>query len=384
MSKKRFLIFGTLMFILISAFIMSAFLVHKRGDFKGEPEVLFQYKSSEITKPKKLLKSQAEIINAINYNILNFKNEFTLEVQDYAISKVPIKSEAYEFYFLQDISYEVKSQSNNISKLAFFVQYNEAGLIVQNKCYGTAITKTKRVNALESKCEKILEKSAKMSDYEKIVYFHDYIVENTDYEGMGRLTTAYNVLIGKSGESDGYTEAYQLLLTLSGIKNRRVYCVSDTDAQPHYFNKVFLDGKWYNVDLLVDDPRPSHVSYKNAPVRTYLLVTDSVSRQRYQWETKRYPKSVTKNNWHMRNNLVAKNQDELEQLVDKAIDERQKSISVWVDDYNYVEKNYTIGFAEKNQYVKECKVSYITPGLKTEKENDTCATALYFEFTYQE
>lgn len=95
---------------------------------------------------------------------------------------------------------------------------------------------------------------------EKIKTIHDYIINNSKYDS-GR--SDYNLLTYKSdiaygpllqgyGICGGYSDAMALFLEKMGIKNFKIS--SDT----HVWNAVYLDGRWYHLDLTWDDPITSN------------------------------------------------------------------------------------------------------------------------------
>lgn len=108
-----------------------------------------------------------------------------------------------------------------------------------------------------------------MSDAEKAVVIHDELALSCSYS-TNDLTkaNAYDALVDGSAVCQGYSLAYSYLLSLSGIKTELV----ESSSMNHMWNRVLIDGSWYNVDLTWDDPvydRPGHVSHK------YFLLSDS-------------------------------------------------------------------------------------------------------------
>ncbi|SHH26960.1 transglutaminase domain-containing protein [Clostridium grantii] len=103
-----------------------------------------------------------------------------------------------------------------------------------------------------------------MSDYEKEIAIHDYIVSNTcyDYQNYVNNTlsydahTDYGVLIKGQAVCDGYAIAAYRLLNLAGIECS--YVVGYAGGVPHAWNKVKIDGKYYYLDITWDDPVTSN------------------------------------------------------------------------------------------------------------------------------
>ncbi len=92
-----------------------------------------------------------------------------------------------------------------------------------------------------------------LSEYEKALALHDYIVTHCEYDGTYSRYDAYNVLVEGIAVCQGYTLAYTDLLNRVGIEN--MYVKSDT--MNHAWNLVKIDGAWYHVDATWNDPYDS-------------------------------------------------------------------------------------------------------------------------------
>ena len=114
-----------------------------------------------------------------------------------------------------------------------------------------------------------------MDDYEKLKYFHDYIVRNceatTSYEFAD---TIYGALVQGKAHCEGYSKAFSYLCNLAGIEN---VLVTGETYVPHMWNMVKLGGNWYHVDVTWDDPDDQlHEEYSDVILYQYFMVTDSV------------------------------------------------------------------------------------------------------------
>ena len=95
-----------------------------------------------------------------------------------------------------------------------------------------------------------------LSKKDNIRKIHDYIIHNTKYDEerskKGTITyysdSAYGALIEGYALCGGYSDAMQLFLEKMQIKNFKV------SSDKHIWNAVYLDGKWYHLDLTWDDP----------------------------------------------------------------------------------------------------------------------------------
>lgn len=107
------------------------------------------------------------------------------------------------------------------------------------------------------------------SDFDKVLYLHDYLVKNYayDYEGLSGtpIRDAYNFFKTGRGVCQAYMLAMIALCEAADIPALPVI----SDEMEHAWNLVKLDGKWYHVDVTWDDAGgeqspvyPSFVSYK--------------------------------------------------------------------------------------------------------------------------
>lgn len=134
-------------------------------------------------------------------------------------------------------------------------QYNSLGkvTIIVFKSYDL-----EKAMILDKKVDEIINSQIKDSytDIEKIRTIHNYIINNSKYD-IDRSEhnimkydsdTAYGPLIQGYGICGGYSDAMQLFLEKFNIKNYKV--ASDS----HIWNAVFINNKWYHLDLTWDDP----------------------------------------------------------------------------------------------------------------------------------
>ncbi|MDO4963170.1 MAG: transglutaminase domain-containing protein [bacterium] len=89
-----------------------------------------------------------------------------------------------------------------------------------------------------------------MQDKDKIKLFHDYIINNTEYDQNINTSenSAYNLV--KSGKAicGGYSDIMAIYLNFLNIKNYKI------SSENHIWNLIYLDGKWLHLDMTWDDP----------------------------------------------------------------------------------------------------------------------------------
>lgn len=123
-----------------------------------------------------------------------------------------------------------------------------------------------------------------MSEYDQVKAFHDWLVNNTEYDlnfSESSYDAAGPLLYGRA-VCDGYSKALDLLCYLSGIDCVRINgeaTNSAGQAGSHAWNKVKIDGRWYNVDVTWDDP----VSTRPILRYDYFLVSDNVLSRDHDW-----------------------------------------------------------------------------------------------------
>lgn len=132
------------------------------------------------------------------------------------------------------------------------------------------------IEELNKKVKEIItnEVKNKKESREIIKIIHDYIINNTVYDKLRAddnvikysSNTAYGVLFEGYGICSGYADAMALFLNYYKIPNYKVV------SQNHVWNAVYLDDKWYHLDLTWDDPISD--DGKEILDYTYFLITD--------------------------------------------------------------------------------------------------------------
>lgn len=122
---------------------------------------------------------------------------------------------------------------------------------------------------------KLIESIPEGSDYDKILYVHDYIINNTVYNyetaDSGEYDskhTAYGCLVDGSAVCDGYARAFQYIMNRIGIESG--ICTGSV----HAWNYVKLDGEYYWIDTTWDD---TGKNYNGTQAKyTYFLFNDEM------------------------------------------------------------------------------------------------------------
>ncbi len=151
-------------------------------------------------------------------------------------------------------------------------------------------------------------------DYSKVLFVHDYIVNNTTYDkesadavtldpyAINDSSTAYGCLVNNYAICSGYSAAFQLVMQELGILCGR------TDGQKiggpsHQWNYIELDGECYYVDVTWDDPvsitgDKSYLSYE------YFCITTEELQLTHVIQDSNVPEcTADKYNYYVYNNL---------------------------------------------------------------------------------
>ncbi len=138
---------------------------------------------------------------------------------------------------------------------AIKTSYDESGEITVKV---THLYNSKEIKDIETELDRIIQENVndKMDNREKIKVLHDYIVNNTKYDSKkaNEDDSPYDsaringVLFDHYGICSGYADTMAVILDKLEIPNFKV------SSSNHVWNAVYLDNKWYHLDLTWDDP----------------------------------------------------------------------------------------------------------------------------------
>lgn len=176
--------------------------------------------------------------------------------------------------------------------------------------------------ASENAAKKIMEGITEdMDDYDKLKYFHDYLVLNCENSTNDPYAdTIYGALVKKKALCEGYAKAFSYLCNLADIEN--VIVTGETYVN-HMWNMVKLNGNWYHVDVTWDNPVDAlHKDYPDVVLYQYFMVTDSVIKNNHiiSSEPAEPPKANGINeNYFVKEGTNIKSEDEFFEASERAI-----------------------------------------------------------------
>lgn len=171
-----------------------------------------------------------------------FDNKINLSSQNEVRNTRVFLAVAYdnpEFYWLSETKYSIDFWS---------MTYPEEAKAIQKQLHTIA--------------DEVIAKMPQGSDYEKVKYIYEYIIQNTEYNlsALDNEDVAWanqsirSVFLDKKSICNGYSLAFQFLCQKAGIES--IYIAGDISASvdKHAWNLVKIDGKYYPIDTTWGDP----------------------------------------------------------------------------------------------------------------------------------
>lgn len=287
-----------------------------------------------------------EFINAIKLGTKTLQPKLILKCSNYSKSEYNLENLNIEGIY--EIKYTA-SILGNFADVTITLSYTQSFKIQQAEYSKIALSRiTTEEKAVIEKINEIIAEviKDKMTDYEKELAIHNYLVLNYkyDYDNYIKGTlpdqsyTPYGLLINGTGVCQAYAEAAKLLLNKVGIDCEIV--TGTANGGDHAWNIVKINNEYYMLDITWDDPAPD----KKGEVRyNYFNVSADQLSQDHIWDTRNWPVAKgTEFNYYNYNNLVVNNYQEFKQFVINKINEGKTEILVYVNGYNKAE--YDLNF----------------------------------------
>ncbi len=181
-----------------------------------------------------------------------------------------------EFFYLDSVYwYTCDMETGKILSLLPTYSMTGAALIEAQRTY-------------TAKLDEILSYvSEDWTDFEKVLFLHDYLARQFSYDQSLEIYDAFTFLTGGKGVCQSYALTYETLLDTLGIENQRVI----SDEMNHTWTQVKLDGVWYHVDVTWDDP--TNDQWGQAFHRYFLLSDAEMQKREHTgWRTLRGEEST--------------------------------------------------------------------------------------------
>jgi len=303
-----------------------------------------------------VVNNQAELLEVLRIATCTLQPTIVLkgnnyENSDYNLENL-VENKSY-IYGIYNISIST-SIIENVADMSVTITYTQPYKIQQSMTNEIALGRLSNEDTeVANKAKDIVSQVIKntMTDYEKELAIHDYLVLNYkyDYDNYKNDTipdesyTPYGLLIKGTGVCQAYAEATEILLNLVGIECKLV--TGTSKGESHAWNIVKLDGEYYMLDVTFDDPTPDEPGQVNY---NYFNVTADKLSQDHNWDSSKWPiANGTKYNYFIYNNLVVNDHLEFMRLVISKIVQGEKKILVYMNNYDantFDENTYDLHF----------------------------------------
>ncbi len=154
----------------------------------------------------------------------------------------------------------------------FILNYSSDGSVDIKIKYFQSPKESKAVEEFASKFISTSIKSS-MTDLEKIIILHDYIINTVKYDHSLKNRSPYSAIKDRKSVCSGFALLAGKLLEIAKVKQ---FYVAGDSSDPtthkmgkHIWNKVNLNGNWYNIDFTWDS------CCKESNPYIYFCVTDA-------------------------------------------------------------------------------------------------------------
>lgn len=312
----------------------------------------------------KIVTSKEQLALYLDEELSQGNDTLTVYIQDMTEDELMNINQELDSFFGNVVSYQVKQKlTSDLQKVTFHLQVSDNYYVYMKYINGKEIPED-NLNAMKLYiivCDVIDSViTENMTDYEKEVALHDYLIANCAYgylegEKEEASYTAYGALVERMAVCNGYAQAMELLLKCCDINAYMI--VGTADGVAHAWNLVELDGNWYHLDATWNDPVPDT---RGNVIHTYFNVSDAVMAESHTWKQEVYPACESMDyNYYMANGTYYKDFSEFRGAVINMIQyDKPDTISCMVGDYD--EKMYEMNFIVNSGYVES--VSWQTNG----------------------
>lgn len=174
--------------------------------------------------------------------------------------------------FWCDIETEIYYEILQVFRTEYMIIYPEYEYSVEE-----VINMQQEVEAVTQECISICQ--SKASEYEKVKYIYEYIIDTVTYvEEAPNDQNMYSALVAKESVCAGYAKATQYLLEQSGVVCATIggEAIDENEEMiGHAWNLVQCDGKYYHVDTTWGDMDIEDEEEPYVRIYDYLCCSDA-------------------------------------------------------------------------------------------------------------
>ena len=244
------------------------------------------------------VKGIADLSNRISEEAKKGVEETVLFVEDITENEIQNITDNMGLFWGAPTEYVIVKAipEDNTLKVKFFIEKSNNYYVVNNYLNGEEIPENKQeASSIAEALKKMIDKNIDedMTDYEKELAIHDWLVKKIDYdENIDASSTdngSYGAMVNKKTMCRGYAEAMKLISECCGLKTQIIVgnaIDQNGENVSHAWNLVNVNGKWYHLDVTHDDPigddgKNIHYFYFN--------LNDNDIRKDHSWEREYFP-----------------------------------------------------------------------------------------------
>ena len=239
--------------------------IAKSNEYKKDYNFLFVQESSDYVPY-----SYQDLLNIIFSTLNNGWETFTFYCPDeYETCLKDITKIGKDTTLLSNINNYVNPY-NEYYKIDFVTKTSGEVTIIVDKLYTDS-----DINKINEGVDEIIKEQINddMSDDDKLLKIHDYIINNTRYDIDKSNDSSYTALgplfYGKAICS-GYADLMAIFANKLGIKNYKI------SSKTHVWNAVYINNEWLHLDLTWDDPITKDSDVDTLQHDFFLVKTDKL------------------------------------------------------------------------------------------------------------
>lgn len=194
-----------------------------------------------------MLNEEEQVVYKEIYSILNTMGK-DVELSSWDVELIEkvfkcVLNDHPKFYYVEGYTYTTFTRGEEIAKLEFSGTYTKS----EEECNLINV----QIENYVADCFSGMESG--ISDYEKVKYIYDYIIEGTEYNLMAEDSqNICSVFLNGESVCMGYARAMQYLLLEQDILCTIVNGTAG-HGEEHAWNLLLLDGQYYHLDVTWGD-----------------------------------------------------------------------------------------------------------------------------------
>ena len=187
--------------------------------------------------------------------------------------------------------------------------------------------------------------SSDMSDYEKELAIHDYIVMNCTYDSVNHNNdnntipdtsyTSYGALVLGAAVCQGYSSAFKLFMNMLNIECDII--TGQAGGESHAWNRVKIDGDYYLVDVTWNSSISKAKSNNRVHYDFFNLTDEAMNASHTPNKPQTKVANSTRYNYFYYNNLVVSSKNDFLAVLQDTLDKGENYVYVLYENIDLLE-----------------------------------------------